>query len=168
MEKLHYLRLEKALQLRFSNGDEVPHIVKSAELSLVRPRRFWKAERIAQSNYVLRMPRGHSQLREEFKSSGTGIRLEPHSMTEYVWLIFYTILPAGVSSLPNHLAKVRFEILGRRDKVVKMRVCCPRPYEAVPYGSKGEPIVREQTDNPTQTEAQDRAGENTDSLGSSG
>jgi hypothetical protein len=82
-------------------------------------------------------------------------------MTEYLWLMFYTILPSGVSSLPNHLARVRFEILGRRDKVVTMRVRCPRPYEAVPYNSEGEPIVPERTEKPTESGAQDLLGENT-------
>jgi hypothetical protein len=143
-----YFRLETALHIRFSNGDDVQHIVKSAELLLLCPRRLWKAKPIARSSYVLKMPKGASQLTEEFKSSGPGIRVEPHSMTEYAWLMFYTPLPAGVSGLPHHLAKVKFEILGRRDKVVKMRVWCPRPYQSVPYSSEAMPLVPEQADDP--------------------
>ncbi len=142
-----YYELQTALKARFNNGDDVPHIVKTAELLLLRPRWYWKATCIGRSNFTTQYPIGLDGQIQRFDSSGPGIKVREHSMTAYMYLSFSTELPFGVSSLERHLGRVKFEILGQRERIIDMAVHCPRPHEIIRYDSEAKPLVSQRSED---------------------
>ena len=87
----------------------MPHVVKTAELLLLRTCWFWKPIEIARSYFVTLYHKDSNRKIERFDSSGPGITIAPHSMTEYMHFRIATELPLGVSSLEHHLARVKFD-----------------------------------------------------------
>lgn len=147
----NYFDLQTALKLRFNNGDNVPRVVKTAELVLLRPRQFWKPKEIVRSyfvTFILKEP--HAEIIERFDSSGPGITIAPHSMSRCMYFSFATELPLGVSSLENHLARVRFDILGHKEKLVDMPVHCQRPHEYMHYDSEARPLISDMSGTPSE------------------
>ena len=138
---VEFFELQTAIKIRFNNGDAVPHVVKTASLLLLRPWWHWWSRKLAYSYYVTRYPQNSSAITERFDSSGPGITVQPHSMSEYMYFRFFTGLPLGVSALKCHIAKVKFEIMGRREKFLVMSVHCPRPHEHIRYDSDARPLV---------------------------
>ncbi len=144
-----YFELRTAIKLRFNNGDIVPHVVKTAELILLCPWWHWWSRKLANSYYVSLYSKDTHPM-GRFDLSGPGIKVQPHSMTEYIYFRFSTELPLGISSLKHHVARLRFEILGRREKILSMSVRCPRPHEFFNYDSDARPLVADTTQTPNE------------------
>ena len=138
--------LQAFLTARFLNGDNRPHIIKSASAVLFRKSHWWwPLKLIATSHDVLFYPKTDAHRSHGLRLDGSGnglsngLKCEPHTLGQYYCLHFYIPLPNGVIELDECVAIVRFDLLDGAAIVLDMAVSCPRPNESYHYDSDGLP-----------------------------
>lgn len=118
------LNLHTDVIVRFENSDTISHLVKAISLVLFQKRWYWRRKLICESEVFAVSNSSH---RGENVRLDAGLQVAPRALSDYYHLMFGNELPAGVSSLMNHTAEIRFRIIGGSPVKKRFAVNCRAP-----------------------------------------